>query len=164
MYLCAVVGPRVPLRPRGTVPLVLLCFFWLHLLSRSSLLTRALRVPPAPLCLSPGCRPVASASVRAFLPSSTPIRWHSDGPVCTFPSAVSAVAVHSPVCAGPGFCLCPIPLSLPISPGVGSYLPLLTLMGYCPHFLCYAPLPRLSPRPRRHGGGIYVRTGLPSCL
>ena len=113
-------------------------------------------------------RRVPSPLVTPFLPSSPPIGCHSDGPVCTFLSAVSAVAEHSPTCATRGFYLCPILLSPPFPLVSGRTLNLPTLTCYCPRALCCAPLPRLSPHPGRHGftmrGSVDMRTGLRSCL
>ena len=138
-------APCVPLLSRGSVPLVLLLFvFWLPLLSRSSLLNRALLCPLLLSAFSLPRRPVPSSPVTPFLPSSPSIRCRSDGPVCTFPSAVSAVAVHSPACATRGFYLCPILLSLPFPLVSGRNLTLPTLT-------CFPPLPRLSTHLGRHG-------------
>ena len=169
MYLLPLLAPCVPLLPRGTVPLVLLLFCLgcpscrAHRCSRAPCVcTLLLLAFPLPR------RPVPSPPVTPFLPSSPPICCHSDGPVCTFPSAVSAVAVHSPACATRGFYLCPILLSLPFPLVSGRTLTLPTLMCDCPQAVCYAPLPRLSPHPGHHGftgrGSVYMRTGLRSCL
>ena len=162
-------APCFPLLPRGTVPPVPLLF------SPGCLSCRAYRCSGAP-CVCPPLhsalplprRPMPSPPVTPFLPSSPPIRCLSEGPVCTFPSAFSAVALHSPACATRGFYLCPILLSLLFPLVSRGTLTLPTLMCYCPQALCYAPLPRLSPHPGRHGftarRSVYMGTDLRSRL
>ena len=167
--LCRCWPPASPPLPCGTVPLVLLLFSLGCLSCHAHCCSRAPCVCPLLLSAFPlPRRPVPSPPLTPFSPSSPPILCHSDGPVCTFPSAVSAVAMHSPACATCGFYLCPSLLSLPFPLVLGRTLTLPTLMCYCPQPLCYALLPGLSPHPERHGftarGSVYMRTGLRSCL
>ena len=139
-------APCFPVSSRGPVPRVHLLFSPGCLPCRANCCSRAPCV--CPLLLSALClprRPVSSPPDTLFLPSSPPIRCHSEGPVCTFLSAVTAFAVHSPVFATPGFHLCPILLSLPFPLVSGRNLSPPTLMCYRPQALCYAPFPNSHP-------------------
>ena len=167
--LCRCWPPASP-SSRSALSLGLSCFFYSGYLS-----CRAHRCSHTPcLCfvllsaLPLLRRPVPSASVRPFLPSSPPIRCHSEGSDCTFPSTITSSAVHSPMCANRGFHVCPTLLSLPLPLVSGRTLTLPALMCYRPPALCYVLLPRMSPLPRHHWftlrGGVNMRTGLWSCL
>ena len=96
-------------------------------------------------------RPIPSPLVSPVLPSSPPIRCHSEGPVCTFPSALTAFAVHSLVCATRVFYPRPSLLSLPFSLVSCRTLTPPSLLGCCPLSLWFAFVPCLSPLPGRHG-------------
>ena len=163
-------APSFPLLPRGPVPRIHLLFLFSGCLScRAHRCSRAPCVCPLLLSALPlPRRPVPSPPVTPFLPSPPPIRCHSEGPVCTFPSTLTAFAVHSPVCATRGFHLCPTLLPLPFPLVSGHTLTLPTLMCYRPPTMCYALLPRFSPLPGRHRfrarGSVNMRTGLRPCL
>ena len=163
--LCRCWPPAAP-SSRAALSLWFSCFF--PLVASLVALIAAHARPACALCSSLRFPCLASPCPHPLSLPSPPIRCHSDGPVRTFPSAVSAVAVHSPACATHGFYLCPILLSLPFPPVSGRTLTLPTLMCYCPQALCYAPLPRLSPLPGHHGftarGEVYMRAGLRSSL
>ena len=162
-------APCIPLLSRGTVPPLLLVFLpWLPPLSCASLCPSALRVPFAPLCVSPAPRPCALTSCHAIAPLLISYPLDSDGPVCTIPSAVSAVAVLSPLCSTRVLYPCPSLLSLPFSLVFCCTLTLPTLLCLCSPSLCFTFVPRLSPLPGRHGfmsrgARVYLRTGLWSC-
>ena len=163
-----VLAPCIPLLPRGTVPLLLLLFLpWLPVLSCASLFSRALRVPCAPLCTSPAPPLSAITSCHAIDLFLTSYPLDSDRPVCTIPSAVSAVAVLSPLCAIRVFYPCPSLLSLPFSVVSCCILTLGTLFCFLP-LACALPLfpDSLSFRDAMdlwRGGGVYFRTGLWPC-
>ena len=147
-----VLAACIPLLPRGTVPLLLLLFLpQLPLLSCASLFTRALRVPSAPLCVSPALPPCALTSCHAIAPLLTSHPLDSDGPVCTITSAVSAVAVLSPFCGTRLFYPCPSLLPLPFSLVSCRTLTLPNLLCFCRLSLCLAFVPPLSPLPGHHG-------------
>ena len=146
-----VLAPCIPPLPGGNVPPLLLLFLpWLPLLSCASLFTRALRVPSAPLYVSPAPPPYALTSCQAIAPLLTSHPLDSDGPVCTNSSAVSAVAVLSPLCATRVFYPCPSLLSLTFFLVSCRTLGLPTLLCLCPLSLWFAFVLRLSPLPGRH--------------
>ena len=147
-----VLAPCIPLLPCGTVPPLLLLFIlWLPLLSCTPLCTRALRVPSAPLCVSPAAPRFALISCHAIAPLLTSDPLDSDGPVCTILSAVSPVAVLSPLCATRVFYPCQTLLSLPFSLVSCRNLTLHILLCFCPLSLCFVFIPGLSRLPGRHG-------------
>ena len=140
-------APCFPLLPRGPVPSGSPAFFFGCLSCRAHRCSRAPCVCPLLLSGLPlPRRPVPSPPVSQFLPSSPPIRCHSEGPVFTFPSAVTAFAVHSLVCATCVLYPCPSLLSLPLSPGVVSHPhPALSVLLLSPILVLSLRYPTLSP-------------------
>ena len=174
MHLCAVVGPLRPPLPARYCPSGSPAF------CPGCLSGRARRCPRAP-CVCPKLtsalplrrRPAPSPPVSPSHPYAPPTRCHPEGcrlpsPVCTFLSAVSACAVHSPVFGTRGFHLCPFLMSQPFPPELGRTLTLSSLRCYRPQASCYACKPRLPPLPGHHRftakGSINMQTGMPSCM
>ena len=142
----SVLAPCIPLLPRGTVPPLHLLFLpWLPFVSCASLFTRRLRVPSAPLRVSPAPPPCALSSCHAIALLLTSYPPDSDGPVCTILSGVSAIAVLLPLCATRVFYPCPSLLSLPFSLLSCRTLTLPTLFCCCPLSLCFAFVPDSLP-------------------
>ena len=152
MYLCAFVGPLVPPPPARPCPSGSPAFFSGCLSCRVHRCSRTPCVCPLLLSALPlPRRPIPSSPVTPFLPSSPPICCHSEGRGCTFPSALTAFAVHSLVCATGVFYPCPSLLSLSFSLVSCHTLTLPSLLCCCLLSLCFAFVPPLSPHPGRHG-------------
>ena len=146
---------------RAALSLGFTCFFFVaSLVAFLAAHPRPACAPCSSLRYTP-CRPVPSPPVTPFSPSSPPIRCHSEGPVCTFPFALTAFALHSPVCATRVVYPCPSPLSLPLSLVSCRTLTLPSLLCCRPLSLCFAFIRRLSPLPERHG--FMVRGGGFTC-
>ena len=151
----ALFAPRLPLLPRGPTPSACPSMvFCLPSIFFGCPSCRALGCSRAP-CVCPLLLSVLSLSRRPVpppTPVSHPIRRLSAAPACTFPTALTACAVLSPVCATRVFYPCPSLMSLPFS-----------LVAHLP--LCFSFVSRLSPHPGRHGftlrgGAVYLQTAL----
>ena len=154
MFLCALVGPLFPPPPAPCllyvpflcVRLSCCCFFFVRC-SRSPLLPRALRVPPALLRATPVLLPCAPS--LACLPSYSPSRCRPCLYIC--PPCLAALSL---VCATrvlyPSPSPSPLPFPLRVSPTlVLPRSPPLT-PSWLPGALCVL-------------WGVYLRTGLWPC-
>ena len=146
MYPCAFVGSLLPPPPARPHPL---CLSFFGALSDFNFVFvfffgcppgRALRCSRAP-CVCPllfSVLPLSHCPVPAPTPVSPPIRRLSAGPACFSPTALSAFAALSLVCATRALYPCPSLSSLPCP--LAAHLP-----------LCFSLGPCLSPLPACHG-------------
>ena len=144
-------------------------FFWLPLLSRSSLLTRALRVPPAPLCATPASPPRTLTPCHAIAPLPTSYLLSPCGSCQYF--SVRPHCLRRPFTRVCHPCVLRMPLSVvpTLFPRVVSHPhPALSVVLLSPILVLCLRSPTIStsrtPWVPGVGGGIYMRTGLWPCL